>query len=328
MSDTISNKITNIFSGSMKGILFNVLKIFIAAGLLVYIVVKVNFREIIEALKNADIVLISIASALVFLNIYLQFLKWKITCEYLLNEKNNKKIFLSLFYGFSGGVFTPARIGEYFGRAVAFRDKTLLKVTIASFIDKLFPLMVVVACGSLASILFLHYYYHVSVYLTSSLFILLAVMFNLAYMFMLDQGFWDNILFARISKHPKFKKFMDNIVILKNLDKLYSTKMVIISIGFYVCYIFQFALLAAAFTRHTDYIHYVWAGNLIIFSKSIIPPVSLGELGIREGASIFFLQQFGETAVAGFNASIFLFLINVLIPSVTGFFLLFRKNDN
>lgn len=328
MDDTISNKLTNLFSGSMKGILFNILKIIIAGGLLTYIVVKVNFREIIEALKNANLFLIYIACALVFLNVYLQYLKWKITCEYLLNEKSKKKIFLSLFYGFSGGVFTPARIGEYFGRAVAFRDKTLLKVTIASFIDKLFPLMVVVSCGSLASILFLHYYYTVSVYLTSSLFILLAVMFYLAYIFMLDPRFWDNILFARISKHPKFKKVLDNISILKNLDRLYSSKMVLISISFYVCYIFQFALLAAAFTRHTDYIHYIWAGNLIIFSKSIIPPVSLGELGIREGASIFFLQQFGESAVAGFNASIFLFLINVLIPSVTGMLLLFRKNDN
>lgn len=324
----ISNKTTNLISGSMKGILFNILKIIIAVGLLGYIVLKVNFREIIEALKNIDISLLTIAAVLVIPNIFLQYLKWKITCKYLLNEISHKKIFLSLFYGFSGGVFTPARIGEYFGRAVAFRDKSLLQVTIATFIDKLFPLMVVVSCGSLASILFLHYYYHVSVYLTGSFFILLAALFYFAYMFMLDPRFWNSVLFTRISKHPKFQKFLDNIVILKKLDRIFSTKMVLISIGFYVCYIFQFALLAAAFTHHTDYIHYIWAGNLIIFSKSIIPPVSLGELGIREGASIFFLQQFGESAVAGFNASIFLFFINVLIPSITGLLLLFRKNDN
>jgi len=328
MTYSVSNKINNILSGSMKGILFNILKIIIAAGLLGYIVLKVNFREITEALKHANLTLIAITAGLAIVNIYLQYLKWKITCVHLLNENSKKKIFLSLFYGFSGGVFTPARIGEYFGRAVAFRDKSLLKVTIASFIDKLFPLMVVVSCGSLASILFLHYYYHVSVYLTGSFFILLIVMFYLAYLFMMDPRFWNNILFARISKHPKFQKFLDNLGIIKELDQLYATKMVMLSIGFYVCYIFQFALLAAAFTHHTDYIHYVWAGNLIIFSKSVLPPVSLGELGIREGASIFFLQQFGETAAAGFNASIFLFFINVLIPSITGFVLLFRKNDN
>jgi len=328
MSDNISNKITNLVSGPMKGILFNIIKIIIAAGLLCYIILKVNFREIFEALKNANVSLLTIAAVLVLPNIFLQYMKWKITCEYLLNEKSHKKIFLSLFYGFSGGVFTPARIGEYFGRAVAFRDKSLLQITIASFIDKLFPLMVVISCGSLASILFLHYYYSVSVYMTGSFFILLAMMFYLAYIFMQDPKFWNNVLFTRLSKHPKFIKFLDNIVVLKKLDRPYSTKMVLISISFYVCYIFQFSLLAAAFTRHVDYVHYIWAGNLIIFSKSIIPPVSLGELGIREGASIFFLQQFGETAAAGFNAAIFLFLINVLIPSMLGLLLLFRKNDN
>jgi uncharacterized membrane protein YbhN (UPF0104 family) len=328
MSDTVSNKITNLLSSSSKGILFNILKIIIAAGLLAYLILKVNFQEIIVALKNANVALIYITAILAFLNIFLQYQKWRITCGYLLKEKNKKKILLSLFYGFSGGVFTPARIGEYFGRAVAFRDKSLLQVTIATFIDKLFPLMVVVSFGSLASILFLHYYYHVSVYLTGSLFILLVILFYLAYDFLMDPGFWNNMLFTRLSKHHKLKKFLDNIVILKKLDRIYSTKMVFISVSFYTCYIFQFALLAAAFTRHIDYIHYIWAGNLIIFSKSIIPPVSLGELGIREGASVFFLQQFGETAVAGFNASIFLFLINVLIPSIIGLLLLFRKNDN
>ena len=65
-----------------------------------------------------------------------------------------------------------------------------------------------------------------------------------------------------------------------------------------------------------------------MFAKTIIPPISLGELGIREGVSVFFLNKFGEAQSAGFNSSIFLFLINILIPSIVGLFLLFKKNDN
>jgi hypothetical protein len=38
--------------------------------------------------------------------------------------------------------------------------------------------------------------------------------------------------------------------------------------------------------------------------------------------------MFGEVHSVGFNASIFLFLINILIPSVIGLFLLLKKNDN
>jgi uncharacterized membrane protein YbhN (UPF0104 family) len=104
--------------------------------------------------------------------------------------------------------------------------------------------------------------------------------------------------------------------------------MVFISIAFYTCFILQFALLAAAFSGHFNFIHYIWAGNLVMFAKTIIPPVSLGELGIREGASVFFLHIFGEPNSAGFNASIFLFLINMLIPSVIGLFLLLKRNND
>jgi hypothetical protein len=36
----------------------------------------------------------------------------------------------------------------------------------------------------------------------------------------------------------------------------------------------------------------------------------------------------GESASVGFNASIFLFFINVLIPSLIGLTLLLKKNDD
>lgn len=311
-----------------KGLMITLLKIVIAAGLLTYLVYKVDVKEIWGALQNANIILILIAALLTVLNIYLQFLKWKITCDYILNEKTKKKVWLSLFYGFSGGVFTPARIGEYFGRAAAFKDKSLIKVAVATFIDKFFPLMAVAGFGSMASILFMHYYYNVSAYLTGSLFIVTFVLFYIAYTVALDARFWNNVLFSRINKSPRFKKIFDNLSVLKELDRFYTTQMVFISIAFYTCFIVQYALLAAAFSGHSNFIHYIWAGNLVMFAKSIIPPVSLGELGIREGASVFFLHIFGEVKSAGFNASIFLFLINMLIPSVVGLFLLMKKNDN
>ena len=328
MPEEVSNNTIANFAVRYKGLLINLLKVVIAGGLLTYLVFKVDVNEIMGAMRNANIKLILITALLAFLNIYLQFLKWKITCNYILNEKSNRKIWLSLFYGFSGGVFTPARIGEYFGRAAAFKDKSLIKVAVATFIDKFFPLMAVAGFGSMASILFIHYYYHVSVYLTGSLFILTFILFYAAYVIAMDPRFWNSMLFNRINKSPRIKKVFDNLMILQELDRFYTTQMVFISIAFYTCFIVQYALLTAAFSGHNNFIHYIWAGNLVMFAKTIIPPVSLGELGIREGASVFFLHIFGEVKSVGFNASIFLFLINMLIPSVVGLFLLLKKNDN
>src|ERR1017187_6748146 len=263
MVEEVSNNAGDFISKRYKGLLITILKIVIAGGLLTYLVFKVNLSEIIGALRNANITLILITALLAFLNIYLQFLKWKITCSYILNEKSNKKIWLSLFYGFSGGVFTPARIGEYFGRAAAFKDKSLIKVAVATFIDKVFPLMAVAGFGALASILFIHYYYQVSVYLTGSLFILTFILLYVTYLIAMDPKFWNSVLFTRINKSHHMKKLFNNLQILRELDRFYTTQMVVISIAFYICCILQYALLAATFSGHNNIIHYIWAGNLV-----------------------------------------------------------------
>jgi len=103
--------------------------------------------------------------------------------------------------------------------------------------------------------------------------------------------------------------------------------MVVISFLFYSCFLIQYALLVIGFSGNNNFFNYLWAGNLVMFAKTIIPPVSFAELGIREGASVFFLTYFGESQAAAFNASFFLFMINVLLPSLVGLIFFFRKND-
>jgi len=120
----------NSFIAHYKSIILISTKVIIAVGLLVYLIYAVNFQEILTVIKEANRYLIAAAFLLSFLNIYLQFYKWKITANVVLQESHNTKIWLSLFYGFSAGVFTPARIGEYFGRAIVFKNQSLLRVTL------------------------------------------------------------------------------------------------------------------------------------------------------------------------------------------------------
>jgi len=318
----------NSFIARNKTIILNFVKIIIALGLLTYIISTVNILEILNAIKQANVYLIAAAFLLSFLNIYLQFYKWNITANVILQENHNSKIWLSLFYGFSAGVFTPARIGEYFGRAIVFKNHSLLRVTLATLLDKLFLLLIVAFFGSISSILFIHYHYHVTAYLTIGLFILVFALFYLFFWLIFNDRFWDNVLFTKLRDSIKLHWLFEKIKVFRKLDKKYATKMFAVSFLFYLCFLVQYALLVAAFSNHNQFMEYLWAGNLMMFAKTIIPPVSLGELGIREGASVFFITQLGESASTGFNASIFLFFINVLIPSLIGLTLLLKKNDD
>ena len=325
----MTDKKTNVgtFSFLSKNAIIISAKILISAGLLYYLISSVEYNQIILALKEANIAIIGIVILLGVLNIFLQYSKWRLTCVEVLAVKDRLKIFRSLFYGFSAGIITPLRIGEYFGRGIEFRDKSLVQVTVATLIDKFFPLLMVASLGSISSLFFIYFYYNVSIYIVLSLFILIFTFFYLLIILLLSNKFWNSILFSKLNSSVKLKPFLEKLRIFESLDRTYFFKMLVISFLFYSCFLIQYALLVAAFSNHFDFIHYLWAANLIMFTKTIIPPISFGELGIREGASVYFLTQIGETASVGFNASIFLFIINLLVPALIGVGMFLRKND-
>lgn len=302
-------------------------KLIIAAGLLIFLINFIDYDQIISAINEANLLMIGLVLILGVVNIGLQYIKWRITCNEVLEVKDNSKIFRSLFFGFSAGIITPLRIGEYFGRGIEFRDKSLVQVTVATLVDKFFPLLMVASIGSVSSLLFIYYYHNVSIYLVLSLFVLIFSFFYLLLMLLVSNRFWNSLLFSRLNTSSRVRSFLDKLKIFENLDKRYFYKMIVISFLFYSCFLIQYALLAMAFSNHFNFINYLWVANLIMFSKTIIPPVSIGELGIREGVSIYFLTQMGESASVGFNASIFLFIINLLIPALIGVGMFLRKNE-
>lgn len=292
-------------------------KILTAAGLMMYISFSINLSQTISVFSNSDKYFLSAAFILSFVNIYLQYLKWKLVCSGILEEYDRKKIINSLFYGFTAGSFTPVRIGEYVGRAIPFTDQRLLRVSSAVFIDKLFSLIIVFLFGSVSFLFFIN---PGIVYTTAIvvLFVLLS--------YSLIQGAAVTPYLKKIINHQKWSSdLFSGFTLLKSSGGKFKLNMILLSFLFYLCFILQFALLVTAFSHQTNFADYIWSGNLVMFAKTIIPSISFGELGIREGASVYFLKKVGVIAAAGFNASIFLFLINVLFPALAGLIFLMKR---
>ncbi len=325
LSEVKNNLVKSFLLNKNRIILF--LKIVIACGLVIFVVSTIKLSEVITALENANYFLILVALVMLIPNVFLQYWKWNLTCKSILNSGGREKVLYSLLQGFAAGAFTPLRLGEYFGRAFSFRDKTLLQVTIATLIDKFFALSIVAFIGSLASILFIYFYYDVTFYITLTLFIIVFSLFYILILVVISPEFWNNFLFNKIRESKKLNNIFRKMGFLKNLDRNYSLKMFSISFLFYVCFIMQFVILVFAFTNQIHFTDYVWAACLVMFVKTFFPPISLSELGIREGASVFFLGQMGVDSGSAFNAAFFLFLINILIPALAGSILMFKKNN-
>ncbi len=94
---------------------------------------------------------------------------------------------------------------------------------------------------------------------------------------------------------------------------------------FYVVFVAQLVVLVASF-EPLKIDEGLAAAASAFFTKTLLP-VSFGDLGIREGAVLFFFSKIGVTPAAAFNAAILLFLINVVTPTLLGTIFLFEKSN-
>lgn len=299
-------------------------KILITVGLSAYIIYRLNTVELVDLLTRADYLPVAAALLLLIPNIVLQYAKWSRISGSVLHIRNRAAVVRSLFYGFAGGAFTPARAGEYIGRRLAFGDISLLEVTAATLIDKLFSFLVIVFSGAASAVLFIHLFLGAGIFISVSLFLLLFALLLLTLFLVLSEEFWGGLLYKRLTSIKFIASYAERLSILKQLDRKTLALLLLLSTAFYFCFLIQYALLLTAFVE-VPFTSALWAGALMFLAKTMAPPVTLGEFGIREAASAYFVTFFALPAAAGFNAALLLFLINVALPSAAGAVLMFTR---
>lgn len=325
------NSTVTVFEGKStiwKSKIFFFLKISVAGLLIFYLFNFVQSERILETLSNANYFLIILSLLLLIPNVYLQYFKWRMVLDQLIGEQQRKKTLKSLFLGFSAAVFTPARTGEYIGRGIAFKDKSLSKIILATFIDKIFVVFITFFAGVLSLYILMSKFpqiyilpYKAFLFIASIVFLFTAIMIFFQYKRKKSKK-------ATIFGSVWIQKVEEKIANLKKLDQKFITKIVLVSALFFFCYLLQFVILLSAFSLRIDFINYFLAAASIMFIKSILSPISFGELGVREGAAMYFFTRIGETPSAALSASLMLFFINIIIPSLIGLVLLFIKDND
>lgn len=301
-------------------------KLIFGFGLIIFLVNYVDPKTIIETFKKANYSFLSMAVLLMPLNLYFQFAKWKILCKKYFKINENRSIWFSLFYGISGGIFTPMKSGEYFARALPLKETKVVDVVIATAVDKLIPIFFVVIIGGVFFIIFLKGLLDYSFIVAVTLVIIYLAVILIPLIILFSDLNISVMLRTKLKGLKFLSKVVEKISFIRNIDKRTFTKLLIISFVYHLTFTIQMTLLLVAFSGEYDFAKYFFTANLIIFTQIIIPPIALGELGVREGAAVYYLQSLGYSSVVGFNAALSLFTINLLIPSIVGLFLLLKRN--
>jgi hypothetical protein len=291
----------------------NTLKLILSIILVFYLVKYLSIDNIYLSLKNGNKILILCALFLMPLNIYLQFIRWKLLC--LTVEKNDNKLILkSIFLGIAAGLITPLKAGEFFGRASVFGLEKLKTYTILSVYDRIISVIVTVAVGIVFSAITFSKLLNVLINNLLSIFVIITIFLGFLY------------FLIKYKKVKLINKIFDFLKILFGKFSFYTNlKLVTLAILFFFTYIFQFALLLSAFNGLNNFFTFIVAGVMIFFTNTVIPPVTLGELGVREGAAVYYSNYFNYLAASGFNSSLILFFFNIVIPSIIGLFIYIKE---
>lgn len=280
---------------------------YVAFNKLISVGAEISFED--ACLKLLDFNILSyilIIAALSFLNWYTEVLKWRL----LVNSSNSEKSNWSpILVGNLLGIITPARLGEYAGRALMSPHLDRSQVFYANFICSIGQNAVNLSLGVPLMYIFVRQHEILEPYLDQTI---LYFSFIIG-IFLIIVLFHQRLLFRLLARWDIFKKL--SIVHIGNST---NAKLLYWSIVRYAIYTFQYVLALQAFDANLSYSAAVTGiGTLYIF-KSILPLPSVFGVILRVQLALLVWAELSPDFNGIILASLALWLFNQFIPGLLG----------
>ncbi|HSH50135.1 MAG TPA: lysylphosphatidylglycerol synthase domain-containing protein [Bacteroidales bacterium] len=288
-----------------------------------------------EALKNftiqdfkitrLQITFVAILFIGMILNWSIEAIKWKVLVKKITQIHFLKSLQI-IIASITIGIFTPNRIGEIAGRAYFLekgkRTYGLLVAGIGSFAQLTATVIMGLIGFSLFLICFPEKIHINSLFNEFTALLILVFTLGLVWVFFNVQKIKPILL-----KIPYLRKKTEQINFLSHQSKKSLLAILFYSFLRYFIFSFQFYLLLLIFNVQISFLESFVAITLTYFFMTLIPTTTLAELGVRGSLSIFFIGMFTQQIPGIILATIFIWIINIAIPAITGapFLLIHQK---
>ncbi len=278
-----------------------------------------NFKAECLRLFNSSHTLYILCVVLVMMPINwgIESFKWQLITTSI-ERISFKTAIKSVFSGICLGNLAPGRAMEFLAKIYFFKPQNKPTVTVLHFVNGMFQMLITVTAGIIAVALKANENkeHTMLVYLIVFSGILLIIGFCLA---ILNVSFIQKKL-AFLKWFHQFKEG-NTIVFSKTL----ISTLVSLSIVRYAVFTTQFYLIYSAFTPSVS-VTQTFIGIAAYFMlTSVIPMISVIEPAIRAAIALFVFNNEADNSVTIVLTSTFLWLINVIIPSLLGYLIILRQ---
>ncbi|HLT46858.1 MAG TPA: lysylphosphatidylglycerol synthase transmembrane domain-containing protein [Rubricoccaceae bacterium] len=297
-----------------------VLKLLLTAGALAALGFVVDWGEIARAGREASHGWALAALALLPVNVGLEAYRWHRLVVRIAPAVRFRTALAAVVSGYPLGQLTPGRVGDYVGRALYLREVPAGASAALTFAER----MATLACCLVFGLAALPFFFAADVELAAVAWagVVAVAAGGTAGLLvcLLHPGLGRRVLSALLP----FARPRRALATLDRFDGADAARLLALSALRYAVFSTQFVLLVRAFDPGAPVLASYVGVALVFFAKSAIPSVTLGDLGVRESAAVFFLGLYGVAEAAAFNASLGLFAVNILVPALAGLALLPR----
>ncbi|MDD8017418.1 MAG: lysylphosphatidylglycerol synthase transmembrane domain-containing protein [Bacteroidota bacterium] len=297
------------------------MKLIISASLLIGLIFYIDFHSLIASLSNANKVYLTIGFLLVGANIGMHFLRWRYVLHLISSDISPGEVFTSLLVGLTTGFFTPGQIGEFAGRIASHPNIRKSYVVGLSVIDKLYLLALTLVSGICALSLF--FYLHLSEYWKVGYGVIGFLIIVLVLFIFLFPEITKKLLLFVPEKIRQHRLYNIIEVIETKFHNREGQTLFLLTALLYTIIFFQYFIFSIAF-EPVSIGNSLMCSASVYFVKAVVLPISIGDLGVRESAAVFFFSKVGVSAASAFNASMCMFIANLVIPSVAGAILIMK----
>jgi hypothetical protein len=307
----MSNKFIKLLLNYVLGI---VVAVWVSAIIIRQIKAQEDLPQMLQHLSgnwnSKQWILLQCIFLLAFANWSVETIKWQQLLKPVI-KINFVKALRSVFTGISVSLLTPNRIGEYAGRVLYLPNEAKGQAVVANIVGSFVQLIVAATYGTLGIIVFLSYHY-----LNFLPWFLFATVVGLAFLLYI---FFNFKRVASNIKHIKFLSRVSKFIAVANLfTRSQLVTLLLLSALRFLIFGLQFYLLLCFFFVEIPLHKALPIIYLIFWTMTVLPSIAIAEAPVRTKMStwllgFFTLNTFGITA-----ASLSLWLINIILPSIIG----------
>ncbi len=276
------------------------------------------------ATKWRFIFILLVQLLLSFINLSIETKKWQLLTSVLIKPPFGTA-FLQIIRGVQLGMLTPARTGEPVGKALLFNKGYRTQALLLSAAGSMMQNLVIILAGTI-SILILSYHGIIDAAFVKSIqqsilrygFLLpLVGLLILLGLYRTLKLFLSHAVFRRISLH---------IQIYKKMGWAVLTNAFLLTIFRFLIFSCQLWLILHFFGVIDSFL-FILLVPLYFLIITFIPSIALADLGIRSSMALFVFGLASSNTGAIITGVFIIWIFNLAIPSLLGFFLLKRKNN-